>query len=236
MKTEREFIDSVYAKYELEKVKQNRIAKRNRAIYFYGGLAACFCFVVLGAIRVLPGLVGVNSALEADGMQLVASNASESYNRGAKEDVIVYSLTDDTKSKQYYYVNDEEEKIYEECAEEAIEAPTSVQSASGTKNSATMKQDTEYTDVEKAILNVINCSFDKSREGITEIIVDGNTVGRIYVPAFLYSDESLGEGTDFDEKKVYVIEYGTDNNSLIVLSGDYFTDEEFREIENSVQK
>ncbi len=245
MKTEREFIDSVYSKYELEKAKRDRLAKRNRAIYLYGGLAACFCFVVLGAFRILPGLLETNSAMEADGIMLVSTAARESYNGNVKEDVITYSLTDDAKSKQYYYTIDEEDKIYEEeCVEEAIEAPMSVQTqaATGTKNSATIKQDAEYSDTEKAIQNVIYCSFDKSRQGVTEIIVDGNTVGRIYKSASLYKDESLltgdtyTEGADFDENKVYVIKFGTDNDSLIVLSLDCFTDEEVREIEKSVQK
>ena len=66
MKTEREFIESVYSKYELEKAKRALIAKRNKTIYLCASLAACFCFVVLGAVRILPALMGADSAMEAD--------------------------------------------------------------------------------------------------------------------------------------------------------------------------
>ncbi len=240
MKTEREFIDSVYAKYELEKSRRNRLAKRNRTVYLCAGLAACFCVVVLGTIRILPGLVGTNNALEADGVMFVTATSAENYNGSPKEDMIMYSLADDAKTKLYYA--DEEEIAYEEeCVEEAVEAPTATraETASGTKNSPTIKQDIEYTDAEKAILNVIDCSFTDSGRGFTEIFVDGVSVGRIYTSDFLiYNSEAQVSGDLYfkPQDEVYVIEYGAEANFYIVLSPDHFTDEDVEKITASVQK
>ena len=238
MKTEREFIDSVYSKYELEKAKRNRIAKRNRTIYFYGGLAACFCFVVLGAIRVLPGLLEANGAVEADGLRLVSTAAPESYNGKAKVDVITYSLTGDAKTKDYYYVADEE--AMEECAEEVIETPISAQtvSASGAKNSSSDKITNEYDYIKNVMLNVTDCSFAENTEGNIEIIVDGASVGVIYTSAVLFDDKADASDDFYFETQDsrYVIECGEDLKIKIVLSGEYFSEQDIEKITDSVKK
>lgn len=238
MKTEREFIDSVYSKYEQEKLKREAIAKRNRTVYFCASLAACFCVVVLGAVRILPSLMGANSAAEAD---CVAAQAN------APESITVTNgsgsvkLSDGAaKFKSYQYTVDEEEALFdvyvEEVAEEAVEAPISTECCTD------VQYDREYLDVELAISSVVDCSFDKTDYGYTDIIINGESVGRIITDQILYSGEvntsvvNSSVSDDLKEEQVYLIQWSTDPYCVISLKHGYFTDEDVEKIKASVQK
>ncbi len=238
MKTEREFIDSVYSKYEQEKSRREAMAKRNRTIYFCASLAACFCVVVLGAVRILPSLMGANSAAEADNAA-VQANLPEYYALTNGSGSVKYS-DDVAKSKSYQYTVDEDGQVFdlfeEEAAEEAVEAPAST----------TVVTDAlyghEYTDVELAISSVVDCSFVKTDYGYTDIIINGESAGRIITTRILYSDEvdtsnaSNSNLADLKEEKVYLIQYATDPGCVISLKSGYFTDEDVEKIRASVEK
>ena len=230
MKTEREFIDSVYAKYESQKARRIALAKRNKTIYLCASLAACFCVVILGAVRILPSLMGANSAMEADKVY-VAANRAETYSVTNGSGVIKYSAELDAKSKEYQYAA-EEEITFEECADEAIEAPetTGSETVNGIRDTASENKEIEYSDIEKLILSVVDCSFIEKVDGVTEINRKDETVGFIF-PYTSYDD---GKTYVFDNPSI--IECETNMNCIIVLSADHFTEKELSEIESSVKK
>ena len=108
MKTEREFINSVYAKYEIEKIRRERAAKRSRMIYIGATLAASFCFVILGIARILPAFMGANSAAEADAITYTVTNGSMYKENGlAENEMIFYAAQEDSKKSKNYTVDEE---------------------------------------------------------------------------------------------------------------------------------
>ncbi len=242
MKTEREFIDSVYSKYEQEKARRTALAKRNKTVYLCASLAACFCVVILGAVRVFPALMGANSAMEADNAY-VATVRSETYAVTNGSGIIEYSV-EDSKNKAYQYAAEEE--MFDVCVEEAVEEAadeepkaTRPETTEDTHNAVAEKQDSDLNSAEKAIVSVVDCALIKNSSGEIEILLKGKTVGVIYSPKSRYDDSfayASDAGAFEDGDEVYVIECAAGDDCVIVLSSKYFTDDQIKKIEASVKK
>ena len=229
MKTEREFIESVYSKYELEKAKRALSAKRNKTIYLCASLAACFCFVVLGAVRILPALMGADSAMEADMVTYTAKVNVE--NQAVAEEAILYSAnTDAKKSKDFA---EEDYALYdavEECEEVAAEAPMTTTGSDG------------YNFAERAVLSVADCSFNDNGNGYIDIVANNKLIGTIQVNRYagLITNSSLtenGSEAKTDDNIAFTrIDLEADENYTVFLSQEYFSTEDIEKIAQYVEK
>lgn len=131
MKTEREFLDGVYEKYEKE--LDNR-RKRVKALSVSATLSACACIVLVVAVRVFPEINNVaedaavaeasykyslySSSVEPD--QEIVAEMSKSYNAAVKSQSI-FDITADVADDAIAITESAEAPEAEEIVEETVE-------------------------------------------------------------------------------------------------------------------
>ena len=90
MKSEKEFIDSVFEKYNAKKKEIERRNRLSKTICLYSGLAACLCAVIFGYSRLYPMLDDSSDFSEAE----ISKNQ------------ILYTADDKSESNDSYIANE----------------------------------------------------------------------------------------------------------------------------------